>query len=33
MSLYIGALVLETFDDAIEDASNTLVKRIVSDIN
>ena len=33
MSLYIGALGLETFDDAIEDASNTLVKRIVADIN
>jgi hypothetical protein len=33
MSLYIGTLGLETFDDAIEDASNTLVNRIVYDIN
>ena len=33
MSLYIGALGLETFDDAIESVSNTLVNRIVSDIN
>ena len=32
MSLYIGALGLETFDDAIESVSNTLVARIVSDI-
>jgi hypothetical protein len=30
---YIGALGLETFDDAIEDTSNTLVNRIVYDIN
>ena len=30
---YIGALGVNTFDDEIEDASNTLVDRIVSDIN
>ena len=30
---YIGALGVNTFDDEIEDASNTLVNRIVSDIN
>ena len=30
---YIGALGLDTFDDAIEDTSNILVNRIVSDIN
>ncbi len=30
---YIGALGINTFDDEIEDASNTLVDRIVSDIN
>ena len=29
----MGALGLNTFDDEIEDASNTLVNRIVSDIN
>ena len=33
MSLYVGALGLNTFDDEIEDASNILVNRIVSDIN
>ena len=30
---YIGALGVNTFDDEIEDASNILVNRIVSDIN
>ena len=30
---YIGALGVNTFDDEIEDASNTLVNRIVLDIN
>ena len=30
---YIGALGVNTFDDDIEDVSNTLVDRIVSDIN
>ena len=33
MSLYIGALGVNTFDDELEDASNTLVNRIVYDIN
>ena len=30
---YIGALGVNTFDDEIEDVSNILVDRIVSDIN
>jgi hypothetical protein len=30
---YIGALGVSTFDDEIEDPNNTLVNRIVSDIN
>ena len=30
---YIGALGVNTFDYEIEDASNALVNRIVSDIN
>jgi hypothetical protein len=30
---YIGALGVNTFDDEIEDVSNTIVNRIVLDIN